>query len=56
MRSTRLTFGESTAHKVKGLQTISVRHLTKFELMLYVEVETPIGFTIPPLCSPAPTR
>jgi hypothetical protein len=32
---------------VKSLQTISVRHPTKFELMIYVDAKTPIGFTIP---------
>ena len=31
---------------MKSLQTISVRHPTKFELMIYVDAETPIGFTI----------
>jgi hypothetical protein len=31
---------------VKSLQTISVWHPTKFELMIYVDAETPIGFTI----------
>jgi hypothetical protein len=30
-----------------------VRHPTKFELMIYLDAATPIGFTIPPPCSPA---
>jgi len=32
---------------VKSLQTISVWHPTKFELMIYVDAETTVGFTIP---------